>query len=48
MFSIRAIAVLFFRPSRFVQMTVKHAIALEFKSNVQLRESYPDLQYPPE
>jgi len=47
-FSIRAIVLLFFRPSRFVQMAVKHAIAQEFKSNVQLRESYPDLQLLPE
>lgn len=29
-------------------MAVKHAIAQEFETNIQSRESYPDLQLPPE
>ena len=47
-FSIRAIFFLFFCPSRFVEMAVKHDITLEFETNKQLREKYPDHRLPPE
>ena len=48
MFWIRAIALLFFCPSRFVKMAVKRAIELEFENNKAYIENYPDRQLPPD
>ncbi len=48
MFNIRAIALLFFCPSRFVKMAVKHDIEREFENNKAYIGKYPDRQLPPE
>ncbi len=48
MFCIRAIALLFFCPSRFVKMVVKYDTSREFETNAQLLEKYPDRQLPPD
>jgi hypothetical protein len=48
MLPIKAIFLLLFRPSKFVALSVRHDVALEFRTNKQLLEQYPNHQLPPE
>src|SRR5881296_2476716 len=48
MSAIRAVVLFLFRLSRFVAIAVEHDTELEFSTNKQLHEAYPDHKLPPE